>query len=332
VPIDDFREFLTTWNMPTHELLVITFEPAADGTQHTWGAWIATQRDARWVPLEIYDPSGDLLEPLDEGWPRHLLADKQITVVGVGSIGSAACQALAAYGVRNFSLVDAGRLLERNFARHRSLRSEHGRLKVRAVTDLLRDRDGMVQVDARPIDADRQADQLRAIIRDSDIVLVCSDGTRSRRVAAHLAFRATTPVVLACVQGAGAYGEILRLVPGRTGCLLCNRAGLHHALEPEPFGFDLDYDLPGENGHPMTAVTGDLWLMGDLAAKAVVATLLKEAGETSQTLAGDMALIALRPEPDFPAPFDELTEAGQAWWGPTPPSRSECPTCGTRSS
>ena len=53
----------------------------------------------------------------------------------------------------------------------------------------------------------------------------------------------------------------------------------------------------------MTAVTGDLWLVGQLAGKAAVAALIQPHGERSQKLAGDMALVALRPEPDFPAPF-----------------------------
>jgi molybdopterin/thiamine biosynthesis adenylyltransferase len=331
IPIEDFRSHLPMWKMPprAHASLVLTVEPAAGEDGPTWAAWLATQEHAQWFPHEVFDPSADLLAPLDDGWPRRLLADKKVLVIGLGSIGSAACQALASYGIRHFTLVDPGRLLARNFARHRALRTEHGRLKVRAVADLLTQRDGLVEVMPLSLDADQNADLLRALVRDADIVLVCSDGTRSRRVSAHLAFRAGKPVVLACVQGAGAYGEVLRLIPGRTGCLVCNRDALKHALEPEPLGFDLDYDLPGETGHPMTAVTGDLGLVADLAAKATVATLLQALGDRSQKLAGEMCLIALRPQPDFPEPFNTLTEAGQVLWTATAAAREECPTCGT---
>lgn len=325
LPIDESKKRRRgRWSAGSH--LAITVEPG-DG-EPVVACWAVTDTEARLLPHEVIDESDDLLAPLDEGWPRSRLSDKRACVVGAGSIGAAACENLAAYGLRHLTLVDPSRLLRRNFARHRVHRRHHGRLKVKAVKELLEDRDPLVEIDALPLDADRDADRLRPIIRDSDIVIVCSDGTRSRRVSMHLAFRAGRPVVLACVQDAGAFGEILRLVPGRTGCLLCNRAELGNALEPEPLGYELDYDLPGELGHPMSAVTGDLWLVGAIAAKAAVATLMQASGVRDQTLAGDMAIIGLRPEPDRPPPFDRVTEAGITLWLSTAAPRPECPTCG----
>lgn len=312
------------WTASPH--IAVTVEPGPEDP--TVACWVVSAEDAVWLPHEIIDEHEDLLAPLDEGWPRPRLIDKRVCVVGLGSIGGAACESLAAYGVRYMTLVDPGRLIRRNFARHRVRRRDHGRLKVAAVKDLLEARDPLLEIDALALDADVDADQLRPIVRDSDLVLVCSDGTRSRRVSMHLAFRARRPVVLACVQDAGAFGEILRLVPGRTGCLLCNRAALGAALEPEPLGGELDYDLPGEAGTSMTAVTGDLWLVGALAAKAAVATLLGAAGIRDQRLPGDMALIGLRPEPDRLPPFDQIREAGTTVWLPTTDPRPSCQTCG----
>jgi hypothetical protein len=332
MPIAEFRARLPTWNMPAagRSAFALTFEADGSSQAPRWAAWLVTQDHAQFIGHEIVDTQADLLAPLDEGWPRQLLTDKQLLMIGLGSIGGVAAQALAAYGIRNFTLVDPGRLYARNFARHRAPRSEVGRLKVRAVADLLTARDPLVRVDALALNVDRDADQLRPLVAAADLVVICSDGTRSRRVGSHLAFRAGKPAVLGCVQGSGAYGEILRLVPGRTGCLLCNRAALAHALEPEPLGLELDYDLPQELGHPMTAVTGDLGLVGDLTAKAAVATLLQTAGQRSQRLAGDMGLIALRPEPDLPPPFDTLIEVGQTIWTDTGAPRPDCPTCGSR--
>lgn len=325
LPLDDFRAKLHgRWVQSPH--FAVTVESGSAGP--IVACWSITPEGALWVPHEIIDEDADLLAPLDDGWSRERVASKRVCVVGLGSIGGAACESLAAYGVEKLTLIDPGRLIARNFARHRVLRRHHGRLKVEAVADLLRARHPRIPVEPLPLNADRNADQLRPIIRDSDIVLVCSDGTRSRRVATHIAFWARRPIVLACVQDFGAYGEILRLVPGRTGCLLCNRAELGAALEPEPFGAELDYDVPGESGIPMTAVTGDLWLIGGIAAKATVATLLEASGDRSQRLAGDMAIIGLRPEPDRPPPFSEVAEAGATRWWPTAAPRSSCPTCG----
>jgi hypothetical protein len=77
----------------------------------------------------------------------------------------------------------------------------------------------------------------------------------------------------------------------------------------------------------MTAVGGDLGLVGQLAAKTAVATILDHKGHRDQRLPGDHAILALRPLPGMAAPFD-LTGAGQVEWHPLPPPRDDCPTCG----
>lgn len=328
LPLEKFRESVYGRWTSTPRFAVTIEHDSDSGAAPVVACWAVTSDGARVFPHEVLEDESDLLEPLREGWPLDRLADKHVCVVGLGSIGGAACEALAAYGIRRFTLVDPDRLYGHNFARHRIRRRERGRSKVDAVKDLLQGRDSAVQVTPLDLDVDRDADQARPVIRDSDLVLVCSDGTRSRRVSTHLAFQVGRPVVLACVQHFGAYGEVLRLVPGRTGCLLCNRAALGQALDPEPLGAELDYDLLGGTGIPMTAVAGDLWLMAALAAKAAIATFLEAAGVRSQRLPGDMALVGLRPEPDMAPPFDQVAECGSVAWLATGRSRPECPTCG----
>ncbi len=67
-----------------------------------------------------------------------------------------------------------------------------------------------------------------------------------------------------------------RLLPWPTaGGLLCHRQYL-----ADIGGFDPELDVPygeGNGQRPMTAVAGDLQLVGQLAAKAAVATLLERA-------------------------------------------------------
>jgi len=322
---DEFRDAVTSgWRSTSRPTYVLTFARSDDGSP-TWHAWVLAGETAVPIYLDIFDAREDLLAPLDAGWPRGRLTDTHITVVGVGSIGSVACEALASYGIRRFALIDPDRLQAHNFARHRALRREHGRYKVNAVADLLRDRDAQLEVDRRPLNVAGEADRIRPLLRETDLVLGCPDGTLPRRTISHLAFWAKKPIVLGCVLERGAFGEVLRLVPGRTGCLLCNRASLQKAFDPEP-GLDPGYDA-GDPHLPMTAVTGDLSLIGQLAAKAAVATLMERKGMASQRLAGDHALIALRPVPDFPEPFN-FTRAGELKWLSTAPPRSVCPSCG----
>jgi hypothetical protein len=134
--------------------------------------------------------------------------------------------------------------------------------------------------------------------------------------------------VFACVLADGAFGEILRIRPPRVGCLLCARAELmaQGAMNPEPL-LDRGYGT-GTRHLPMTAVGGDLGLVGELAAKVTIATLLEALGHREQHLPGDQAVLALRPKPGMAAPFD-MEFAGEARWRALPAPRPDCPTCGS---
>ena len=77
----------------------------------------------------------------------------------------------------------------------------------------------------------------------------------------------------------------------------------------------------------MAAVGGDLSIVGELAAKAVVSTLLERRGFRDQRLPGDEAIIGLRPAPRLAEPFD-IESAGEIRWRAGAPSRPTCPSCG----
>lgn len=316
-----------------------------------WAAWLR-RGESEFMPvqLEVFDHEAELLAPLDQGWNRAALAEQLITVVGVGSVGAAACESLAGYGFTRFALVDPDRLRSHNFARHRVLRSEHGRFKVNAVADMLTERNRTVEVERHIADVGRSADAIRPLLRDTSLIVCCADGPEARRVASHLAFWARKPIVLGCALHFGAYGEVLRLLPGRTGCLVCNRDALSEVLnfEAQLQADSLDERLtarrsvgrhtvllsaftryevdPGSWG--TTAVTSDLHLIGSLVGKAAAATVLSRAGYRGQRLAGSHALIGLQPLIDVEPPFAYADKAGRVRWLPTAAPQPECPTCG----
>jgi len=349
-PIEFMEEQVEgSWLTFKRAVLVVTFCEKGDATE--WASWVRDGDSFFPVDIEIFDPEADLLAPLDVAWPRQDIADKLVTVVGLGSIGGAACEALVAYGLRNFALVDHDRLEAHNFARHRATRYFHGAYKVDAVKEILEGR-GIKNLKVEPVIAHvgDDANQIRPLIQESSIVVCFADGPESRRIVGHLAYWARKPVVLACVLGFGAYGEVLRLQPGKTGCLECNRASLEDSLnlelELESVQFREQLQRPSESGHVgmsrglghyevglpsmrTTAVPGDLHLIGGFAAKATVATLLERAGYREQRLPGDHALIGLRPpiEAD-PPPFDEVTRVGSITWMKTAEPRPTCTTCG----
>ena len=160
---------------------------------------------------------------------------------------------------------------------------------------MLTGRDPALRVEKFPIDVIEETDVLRPLLARSSVTIVCTDGVAARRVVNHLSCRAPHPVILACVLEDGRLGEVLRVLPSRTACLQCSREELirEGVMSPEPM-IDLDYGT-GARHRPMTAVGTDLDIVGRLAAKAAVATLLEQAGYLKQRLPGDHAVIGFSP-------------------------------------
>ena len=75
----------------------------------------------------------------------------------------------------------------------------------------------------------------------------------------------------------------------------------------------------------MTAVGSDLAMIGQLAAKLAVATILETAGHYDQLIAEEYAIAGLRRTPAAAEPFD--VEPGQIRWLPAAPQLPGCPTC-----
>lgn len=180
-------------------------------------------------------------------------------------------------------------------------------------------------VAAYPLSVIDDADRMRPLFAQSDVVICASDGVASRRVANPLARRAGVPLVLACVLEDGAFGEVIR-VHANTGCLLCHRKSLAEAgtFDPEP-RLDLGYGT-GTPHLPMTAVPSDLSLVAELAAKCTIATLLEARGRWNQRLPGDYVVVGLQPLPELPKPF-HLERAGQMYWSELSQPRKDCATC-----
>lgn len=313
--------------------LVITHDPerSAEDLQagvHEFAGWNVERNGVRPIAIEVEPEVLGLLQ-LAGRWPIEHLAGTSALVVGCGSIGSAVADALAGYGVGRVLLADPDRFLWHNMLRHTLGPESVGRRKVDALKAHLNAKWPLQDVEALPIDVVSQTHLLRPLINEVDLVICAADGIAPRRVVSHLARLAGKPAIMACVLDNGAIGELLRLRPTpRFGCLLCFRAHLHEAgaMDAEA-DQELDYGT-GRVHQPMTAVPPDLHLMGIMAAKMGVATLLESLhGDHTQALPGEHAVIGLRPSGDLAAPFDAKAAAGICW-STIPRPRDECPTCG----
>jgi len=297
-----------------------------DGTP-LWRAWCVQANQVAPADLIYLDEELDIYDPLRGLWPLDDLAQVHATIIGLGSLGAPTALALAAYGVRHLTLIDPDRLQQHNLIRHVLDASHIGRFKVSGIEELITARFPDVTVLPLALDVIDAADKVRPILRESTIILGATDGVAPRQAINHLACWAQKPLVQAAILDSGGIGEIIRVRPGEgTGCLTCLRDRLREEdlIEPER-SIDLGYGT-GFIHRPMTAVGGDIALVGQFAAKVVVATILEACGHDDLRLPADHAVIGLRPVPGLEGPFDVC--AGEIRWSEVGPHRPECPDCG----
>ncbi|MFI9387747.1 HesA/MoeB/ThiF family protein [Kutzneria sp. NPDC052558] len=288
--------------------------------------WRLTAEGALPLPISV-QPTRTGMPALEPHWPVAELAETTMLVVGTGSIGGAVAHALAGYGIGRLHLLDPDRLQWHNLPRHVCGERHVGRFKVNALRDDLAELRPDTTVEQHVLNVVTDADKVRDLLTEVDLVLCAADGVPPRQVVSHLARRAGKTAVLACVLETGGLGEIIRLRPwADVGCLGCQREALFNAggLRPEPT-LDAEYGI-GTTHRPMTAVGADLHLVGQLAAKVAVATLLERQGHHDQVLGGEHGVIALRPQPGWLPPYD-VNRLGAVTWHPAGPPSPGCPTC-----
>ncbi|WNV74444.1 ThiF family adenylyltransferase [Geodermatophilus sp. DSM 44513] len=334
MPLEQFRRLIPTAPHPHNDaVLVLTHAPGVTDNPDLdrlpeFAAWRVTREGAEPFDLAV-EPRAYGLGQLVGHWPVEALSARAVLVVGVGSIGGEVASSLAGYGVGQLDLLDPDRLLWHNTVRHVLGEGDIGRFKTDALRDMLTTRWPSLDARSHVKDVVRDADHVRLLLQEVDAVVCAADGIAPRRVVSHLARRAGRDAILTSVLEDGAFGEVLRLrrAPDE-GCLLCRRADLYGTgrMDPER-ALERGYG-DGDPHRPMTAVGPDLHLMGDLAAKVTVASLLQRQGHNEQRLPGEQAIVALRPQPGFEAPFD-LGRAGQVQWHPATPPRPDCITCST---
>lgn len=334
--LEAFQKMVPGVSDPGNNLgVVVTYDPQlpaelVESGVLNFAGWAVRRSGVQPLHIEA-EPETTGLDQLAGKWPIEQLATNSIMVVGCGSIGSAAIEALAGYGVGCVELVDPDRFLWHNMLRHTLGAESVGRHKVAALKDRLAQHWPQQTVIAHQLDVVAEAHYARPIAARVDLVLCAADGIAPRRVMSHLARRAEKPAILACVLDNGSVGEVIRLRPTpRFGCLLCLRRQLSEqgALDAEA-DQELDYGT-GRVHQPMTAVPPDLQYIGTLAAKVAVATLLESLhGDHTQRLPGEHAIIGLRPSGDLAAPFGP-GQAGDIRWSSIPTPRTSCATCSVK--
>ena len=140
-----------------------------------------------------------------------------ILVVGVGALGCAAAEAIAAAGVAALRLADPDRVERSNLHRqllHRT--ADLGELKVESAAAKLRARHPRVAIDARPT---RAGADTPALFADVACVVDATDGIRTKFAINDAAIRARVPLVHAGITRF--LGQLMTIVPARSACYRC---------------------------------------------------------------------------------------------------------------
>lgn len=109
---------------------------------------------------------------LRAGWHADTIADRTVSVVGAGSLGSYVADFLTRSGVRYLALHDDDRLLPGNLVRHATPEAPIGENKAVAVATVLNARTQDHTADARP--AVRTLEDAMALLREQDLVIDCT--------------------------------------------------------------------------------------------------------------------------------------------------------------
>ena len=146
------------------------------------------------------------------------LADATVAVVGVGGLGSPACQYLAAAGVGKLIIVDDQRVEGSNLNRQILHWEEDAllpRYKVESARNKLKDLNSEVLVEALPM---KLMEDNLYILEDADLTLDCLDNPKGRYLLNRHCLATRTPLVHGAVEGMA--GHVVTFVPGGP-CLRC---------------------------------------------------------------------------------------------------------------
>lgn len=133
------------------------------------------------------------------------LADKLVTMVGVGALGSWASLFLADSGVKSFRLIDKDKVEDHNLSTQFYGKWNLGQSKVQALATELYRRHGC-RVERHPLFL--SASNAVALLQHSDLVVCTFDNKQSREIVQKTCLTLKVPCVMAGMHGTEYYGQI----------------------------------------------------------------------------------------------------------------------------
>jgi len=216
---------------------------------------------------------------------ESILQKRTVTIIGLGSGGSAIAVDLVRCGVTNLILVEFDSIDVNNLCRSVYDLSDVGRKKTDALYEKLLRVNPMVNVQIHDLDfLEMDFEQQMEIIESSDLIIEATDNPNTKRLINGLAHK-TTPVLYPAVYDRGKGGDILLTLPGLP-CWECVFSTIWDEMKKDE---KRGQDYQTGQAKPMPALIADI--------QVVVARTVKIA----------LAILADDEENSF---FEKVTEAG----------------------
>ena len=272
--------------------------------------------------IAIVHAERDARKRIDGLIDTDALADRHVTIVGLGTVGSTVAVELAKSGVGNFTLIDPDRLEIHNIVRHECGVDDLGRSKPDAVADRIRETNPLASVETVTVDVTERPGQLAERVADADLVAVCTDTDPSKLVVNRECLAADVPAVYGGVYAGAMGGDVIRVVPGETPCYDCVLGDISDDMgRDERVSGEADYGRdPDDQPGPEPGLSVDVGFVSLIQTRYALAMLSARLGDGDRALDRDVCFWGNEAEYIFDRPLQSRFA--------TVSYREDCYTCG----
>jgi len=304
--------------------------------------YVRNGRNWREVPIEFVPVKSQIFSRFGGLLETDVLAEKKVLAVGQGSFGSSISVKLAESGIMLFGLMDHDRLEIANVVRHYCGLSDLGRLKTLAVGQAIKDKNPYAVTNSWPIKADWEtAEQVRDIIRRTDLVIVTTDDQKSRRLINRLCVEEGKTCIFSGANRRAYGGQVLRVRPGESLCYQCFLMHMPHRAQDQEISNRSQAAGMAYTDRPVAIEPGlsiDIAPMVHMVAKLAIQELLRDKTTTLRSLDEDLEAPYYfwlnRREPGTlyenlePLEFNVDGVSVLRWYGVDIRPHPACPVCG----
>ena len=162
---------------------------------------------------------------------KHL-ANKRITIIGLGSIGSVLALNLAKSGVGGFFLWDYDVVEPKNIPRHVANITHNYYRKAEVMAAEIKKHNPMalaIPISSDPLSLEPRTRQIfEKNAQDSDLIIFAGISERDERLISEVVFPLKKPLLYVSTNYAASLGQIYRVYPGETPCWECIRTYRDH--------------------------------------------------------------------------------------------------------